>query len=214
MELIALELITLGGPVVVVLLALSALGLAVFLFKLVQYRSYSNVMFDHVGQVLQSWVRGDAVGTVSLASVKSTPYTELLQQGMEWLGSGQEPEQVREELTRQGQSAMAKITSMNGFIEQIAYLAPLFGLLGTVLGMIDVFQGLASATAGTETGALAGGIWEALLTTAVGLTVAIPFALMHAGLEGRANKIRKRMEDQMTQLFTVDLYRSSSSSTQ
>ncbi|MEH6543520.1 MAG: MotA/TolQ/ExbB proton channel family protein [Porticoccaceae bacterium] len=213
MELIALELITLGGPVVVVLLALSALGLAVFLFKLVQYRSYSNAMFDRVGQVLQSWVRGDAVETLRLASVKSTPYTELLQQGMEWLGSGQESEQVREELTRQGQSAMAKITSMNGFIEQIAYLAPLFGLLGTVLGMIDVFQGLASATAGTETGALAGGIWEALLTTAVGLTVAIPFALMHAGLEGRANKIRKRMEDQMTQLFTADLYQSSSSST-
>lgn len=210
-----MELITLGGPVVVVLLALSALGLAVFLFKLVQYRRYSNTSFNRTEQALLSWSKGGGTaGDDSFQNLRATPYTELLRQGMSWLESGHQPEKIREELTRRGQSILTQINGMNGFIEQIAYLAPLFGLLGTVLGMINVFQGLASTTAGTETGALAGGIWEALLTTAVGLTVAIPFALMHAGLEGRANKIRKRMEDQMTQLFTVDLYRSSSSSTQ
>lgn len=205
-----MELITLGGPVVVVLLVLSALGLAVFLFKLVQYRRYSNALFNRTEQAMLAWARGDRADELRLDAAKSSPYIELLQQGMSWLESGRKPEKVREELTRQGQAIVAKVTGMNGFIEQIAYLAPLFGLLGTVLGMIDVFQGLANTSAGSETGALASGIWEALLTTAVGLTVAIPFALMHAALEGRANRIRKRMEDQMTQLFTADLYQSPS----
>ncbi len=198
-----MELIALGGPVVIVLLGLSALGLAVVLFKLVQYRPYSKAMFNRAEKTLLAWGKGEAP---SKSGIKPGSYIETLIRGMDWLESGRKPEKVREELTRKGQSMMSNVTGMNGFIEQIAYLAPLLGLLGTVLGMIDVFQGLADATAGSETGALAGGIWEALLTTAVGLTVAIPFALMHAGLEGRANKIRKRMEDQMTQLFTVELY--------
>jgi biopolymer transport protein ExbB len=127
---------------------------------------------------------------------------------MDWLDRGVDPGQVRDELTRQGQMVLARVNSLNGFVELVAYLAPLGGLLGTVLGMIDVFQGLAdSAASGSQTGALAGGIWEALLTTVVGLCVAIPFTLMHALLEGRANRIRIRMEDQLSRLFTADLYR-------
>ena len=91
-------------------------------------------------------------------------------------------------------------------IEQVAYLAPLLGLLGTVLGIIEVFQGLA-AHADASAGTLAGGIWEALLTTAVGLCVAVPFAIVHAALENRIERFRARLEDALTRLFTVALYR-------
>ena len=198
-----MELIALGGPVVIVLLGLSALGLAVVLFKLVQYRPYSKAMFDRAEQTLMAWGKGQAH---TESDIKSGSYIDTLHRGMDWLESGRKPEKVREELTRKGQSLMSHITGMNGFIEQIAYLAPLLGLLGTVLGMIDVFRGLANQGGGGDTGALAGGIWEALMTTAVGLTVAIPFALIYYMLDSHATTIRRSMEDQLTRLFTVKLY--------
>lgn len=198
-----LQLIELGGPVVVVLLVLSVLGLTVFLFKLVQYLAYSRSRLRRAERLVDAWIGGreQSAGT-------GNPYERLLEMAMRWLDQGVAPERVRDELTRQGQMIVARVNSLNGFVELVAYLAPLGGLLGTVLGMIDVFQGLAHAGGnGPQTGALAGGIWEALLTTVVGLCIAIPFSLMHALLEARATRIRAHMENQLSRLFTADLYR-------
>lgn len=202
-----MQLIELGGPVVVALLLLSVAGLTVFLFKSVQYLGYSRGRFRRAEGLVNAWIAGAAPQTPRAGA---NPYLRLLVAGMDWLDQGIDPGQVRDELTRQGQMVLARVNSLNGFVELVAYLAPLGGLLGTVLGMIDVFQGLAdSATSGSQTGALAGGIWEALLTTVVGLCIAIPFTLMHALLDGRARRIRMRMEDQLSRLFTADLYRAS-----
>ncbi|MCC6297362.1 MAG: MotA/TolQ/ExbB proton channel family protein [Pseudomonadales bacterium] len=199
-----LQLIELGGPVVVALLVLSVLGLTVFLFKLVQYLAYSQARLRSAELLVDAWIGGRET-----SHGPGNPYERLLATAMGWLDEGVAPERVRDELTRQGQMMVARVNSLNGFVELVAYLAPLGGLLGTVLGMIDVFQGLAHAGgSGPQTGALAGGIWEALLTTVVGLCVAIPFALMHALLEARAMRIRAHMENQLSRLFTADLYRS------
>ncbi|MFZ5653469.1 MAG: MotA/TolQ/ExbB proton channel family protein [Pseudomonadota bacterium] len=201
-----MQLIELGGPVVVALLILSIAGLTVFLFKSVQYLGYGRGRFRRAERLVDDWVAGKA--PPPSANPGANPYLRLLIAGMDWLERGGDPDQVRDELTRQGQMVVARVNSLNGFVELVAYLAPLGGLLGTVLGMIDVFQGLASSGGGgPQTGTLAGGIWEALLTTVVGLCIAIPFTLMHALLDGRANRIRIRMENQLSRLFTADLYR-------
>lgn len=68
-------------------------------------------------------------------------------------------------------------------IEIIAQIAPMLGLLGTVLGMIEVFQVVASQTGMAQPSDLATGIWEALLTTAMGLIVAVPASLAAAFFE-------------------------------
>lgn len=203
----AVRLMELGGPVVIALLLLSVVGLTVFLFKLVHYLGYRRARLARVARLVDGWIAG--MDSDSLSGGRLGSYEHLLQQGMHWLDQGVAPERVRDELTRQGQGILARVTKLNGFVELVAYLAPLGGLLGTVLGMIDVFQGLADAGSnGPQTGALAGGIWEALLTTVVGLCIAIPFSLMHVLLESKANEIRLAMEDQLSRLFTADLYRS------
>lgn len=202
----AVRLIELGGPVVVALLLLSVVGMTVFLFKLVQYLSYRRARLVRAERLVDAWIAG--ARPAARSGKTSGLYEHLLLQGMHWLDQGVATEQVRDELTRQGQGILARVTKLNGLVELVAYLAPLGGLLGTVLGMIDVFQGLANAGGnGPQTGALAGGIWEALLTTVVGLCIAIPFSLMHALLEGKANQIRLAMEDQLSRLFTAGLYR-------
>jgi biopolymer transport protein ExbB len=86
----------------------------------------------------------------------------------------------------------------------IANLAPLLGLLGTVTGMIQVFQGVvrqAQEVGGqVNVGNLAGGIWEALITTAAGLTVAIPVIVLHRILVGVVDRHLNEMEERSLEL--------------
>ncbi len=202
-----LDLIEQGGPVVIVLIGLSVVGLALVFFKLFHYRHYSMARIRRIESAIDQWVAGDKQQALDGLDASPGPYAAMLGQGVRWLDKGDKDQaSVREELNRQGQQVVSRVNGMNGFIEQIAYLSPMLGLLGTVLGMIDVFRGLANQGGGGDTGALAGGIWEALMTTAVGLTVAIPFALIYYMLDSHATTIRRSMEDQLTRLFTVKLY--------
>jgi len=77
----------------------------------------------------------------------------------------------------------------------IASAAPLLGLLGTVIGMIKAFMVVEQMGGSVNAAVLAGGIWEAMLTTAFGLLAAIPLLFFHNHLEGKLNRIQIRLED-------------------
>lgn len=202
----ALVLVRLGGPVVLVLLAMSVISLAIALYKGWQIQVLARGS-KRLEAGLQAWTGGEADVAIAQLSATHGVAGAILADGMRWLRAGRGDEAVREELVRRAEYSLARAGGLLGILEQVAYLAPLLGLLGTVLGIIDVFQGLASQGNDANAGSLAGGIWEALLTTAVGLCVAIPIALVHALLEGRIEQLRKRMEDHLTRLFTAALYR-------
>ena len=86
-------------------------------------------------------------------------------------------------------------------LELIATIAPLLGLLGTVLGMISAFQALQDAGARADPSMLAGGIWEALLTTAAGMAVAIPASIALTWFESITDRLRLEMEDAATRIL-------------
>ena len=86
-------------------------------------------------------------------------------------------------------------------LELIAASAPLFGLLGTVLGMIVAFQGVGQGVGGADTALLAAGIWEALLTTAFGLAVALPFSILAAVFNNAVDNTRDLLEDALTEIM-------------
>jgi len=79
-------------------------------------------------------------------------------------------------------------------LDSVAQLAPLLGLFGTVLGMIEAFQSLQQAGSQVDPSLLAGGIWVALLTTAVGLAVAMPTSLVLSWFESRMDNERVTAE--------------------
>ncbi len=76
-----------------------------------------------------------------------------------------------------------------GSLSLISVISPLLGLTGTVIGMIRAFQVIAGANAAVDPAMLASGIWEALITTAAGLLVAIPVHVAHHYLDARLNEI-------------------------
>lgn len=203
-----LALVSLGGPVVIILMVMSIFGLAIFFFKLLEFTQFSSANFGKLEALLVSRDRRDTLSTLDQLDKQGGPLPLVLQQAIQWQSRGNYDENlVREELQLRGKEVLVKVNRLLGFLEQIVLLAPLLGLLGTVLGIIDVFQNIAVSDIGGETASLAGGIWEALLTTAVGMAVAIPFSIMHWYLSDRAGGIAVRIEGLFTQLFTAELYK-------
>ena len=110
---------------------------------------------------------------------------------------------VREEMQRVGARELESLRSHLRVLEVIGTLSPLLGLFGTVLGMIEAFRRLEEAGSRVDPAILSGGIWEALLTTAIGLAVAIPAVAALNWLERKVERLRHDMEDCATRLFTM-----------
>ncbi len=107
----------------------------------------------------------------------------------------------REEAERLARRTLAEARRGLRALDVIATISPLLGLLGTVLGMIAAFRALESTGARADPSVLAGGIWEALLTTAAGMAVAIPAALALAWFESVIERVAEDLEDLLTRLF-------------
>lgn len=104
------------------------------------------------------------------------------------------PEAMEEAAEREGSRAVESLEARLKGLSVIAQTAPLLGLLGTVTGMIRTFMRIEEAGKDIEISGLASGIWEALLTTAFGLIVAIPALLAYHHFEGRAGRHVARIE--------------------
>jgi biopolymer transport protein ExbB len=111
---------------------------------------------------------------------------------------------AREDTTRVAKNELAKASDGLRALELIATIAPLLGLLGTVLGMIAAFQALQESGSRAAPALLAGGIWEALLTTAAGMAVAIPASAALSWFEAVIDRMRRDIEDAVTRIFVTD----------
>ena len=114
---------------------------------------------------------------------------------------------VREEVERVATSEINMLKSHLGLLDTIGSLAPLLGLLGTVLGMIQAFRAMEAAGRNVDPAILSGGIWAALLTTAAGLIVAIPVVAIASWFDRSILQVARKTEDAVTRIFTPDLTR-------
>ena len=108
-------------------------------------------------------------------------------------------EMVREECVRLANNDLNEARRGLRIIDLIATIAPLVGLLGTVLGMIEAFQALQDSGAQADPSALAGGIWEALLTTAAGMGIAIPASILLSWYDSVVENVQADIENLATQ---------------
>lgn len=198
----ALELLQSGGPVVAILLVLSVAALAIVLAKLWQFRRLGDA---RTAEALLRHRAGETDAALSLAKSLADPAAQVLARALRGIRRGLPEARVRDEVES---FALATLDELRGglrALEVIAGLAPLLGLFGTVLGMIDAFQQLEQAGSQVDPSILSGGIWEALLTTAVGLAVAIPAVAALNLLERQVERTALAMEAMATRPFTDDL---------
>ena len=191
-----------GGPVVVILFVLSVVALTVVLLKLWQFTRLGVGSGRNVEQAVSLWIAGKRDKAHTMVRNEENPSAVALAHAMAGIAAGAEERIVREDVERVALTELGKLRSYMRVIEATVQLAPLLGLFGTVLGMISAFQALQATGSETDPAVLAGGIWVALLTTAVGLAIAIPAAFVNHWFEGRIEREKGLMEAALTSLFT------------
>ncbi|MEM9788608.1 MAG: MotA/TolQ/ExbB proton channel family protein [Pseudomonadota bacterium] len=158
--------------------------LAIALYKLWQFRVAGVGRHRALMQAVQAWDTGDETGTHAYLS-RSTSYLVPV---VEMALSARQDDNDR--LISEAEARFARLERGLRILDNVAQLAPLLGLFGTVLGMIEAFQALQDAGSQVDPSILAGGIWVALMTTAAGLAVAMPTSILHSWLESRMDAER------------------------
>lgn len=186
-----LDALVAGGLLMIPILGCSLLAMAIIIERLWSLRisriapaGLAQKVCESIrqGQVDLHWLQGDSpLGAVLAAGLRNARFDH---------------DQVR---ARIQETASTVIHDMERFLSPlgtIASITPLIGLLGTVIGMIEVFTVIVGAPSAERTADLAGGISQALMTTAAGLTVAIPALMFHRHFLRRIEEITVRMEEQ------------------
>ncbi len=195
-----------GGPVLVILIGLSVIALAIILLKAWQFRQLRLNDTGFIRHTLDYWRAGQVNAAMVELYRSAHPAARVLESSIRGIAENRVSEPViREEAEREAVEQLEQMQSHLRSLEVIASISPLLGLLGTVLGMINAFQQMEMAGTQVSPSILSGGVWEALLTTAVGLAIAIPVVVVLNWLERRVDKARHDMEDATTRVFTIQM---------
>ena len=199
----ALQLLQRGGPVVLLLLLMSIIAASILIAKLLQFQILGIGHRKKLYDSLSDWRKGHwQAATQTLKKIPRHPVARVMDAAMHGLQSDRSEATVREEVTRIARNHIEHLRGWLRVLELIATLSPLLGLLGTVIGMIEAFRQLETAGNQVDPALLSSGIWQALLTTAVGLVVAIPALVAHQWLERKVERCAHTMEDCTTRVFT------------
>lgn len=192
-----------GGPVVALLLILSVVAFALIIAKLLQFMLLRVGRHGPSRKALDLWLDGARPEALKQVSACSSILSDILQKLMRRaLHGSTDRNHLKEDIERVCNARINTLRAWLRPLDMIAQTAPLIGLLGTVLGMIQAFQAMQGAGAAVDPSVLAGGIWVALLTTAVGLTIAIPVSAIVGWFDGRIEAEQAEMEAVVTAFFT------------
>ncbi|SCY34090.1 MotA/TolQ/ExbB proton channel family protein [Desulfoluna spongiiphila] len=173
-----------GGVLVIPIALCSVVALAVFLERWIFFaRIRKND--DGLVEALSDLNRGQqAPGAVELSRHSRSPLGRLLTEVLSVRGCEESTRQaaIRDAYARESRNLASRLQ----LLATIGNISPLLGLLGTITGMIKAFMVIQQTGGKVDAAALAGGIWEAMLTTALGLAVALPVMMAHSYLVSRA----------------------------
>ena len=193
-----------GGPVIWAIAGLSVVLLAIVLWKLWSFTFTGAWRRARAEAAVEAWRAGRRDEAARIAENSRGSCAIVVAAAMRaYRDRALSDDDARAEATRIARRHVARAQGGLRGLELIATVAPLLGLLGTVIGMIAAFQALETAGVQADPSALAGGIWEALLTTAAGMTVAIPASVALTWFESVIDSLRRDMEDMATRIFTA-----------
>jgi biopolymer transport protein ExbB len=195
------EMLANGGPVLWLLLVVSAVAILVFIERLLHCHRAQINSTEFLSGVRNVLKRDNVVEAISICDATPGPVARLVKTAI--LNRDQGRERVREALEEAGLAEVPRLEEKLNLLATIAQLAPLLGLLGTVLGLMRIFTKIREAGLYANVGLLSGGVWEALICAAVGLAVSIP---THAGynyLVSRVNSIVLDMERAATEIVGI-----------
>ncbi len=194
------ELVKAGGWLMVPIIACSIAAMAIILERFWILRSRRVIPHGLTDRVWE-WHRKGVLNQERIAEVReNSPLGRILAAG---LVNRMHPREImKESIGEVGRQVVADLDRYLNTLGTIASITPLLGLLGTVIGMIKVFAAITSAGVG-DPSVLAGGISEALITTATGMSVAIPSLIFYRYFSGRVDRLAIDMEEQALKMVEV-----------
>ncbi len=185
-----LDILTQGGVLMIPLLLLSVLTVFVIVERwLVLSRSTTDIE-GFLGKIEHMLKQGDQKGALASCDQKDKPLARILKSGIRRLGRP-----IREAINNAGKKEIFHLQKRMNWLATIAGVGPLIGFTGTVTGMIRAFMDIQSLQGNVNPSVLAGGIWEALITTAFGLVVGIIAFSFYNYLLGRVDRMIFELEN-------------------
>ena len=185
-----IELMGNGGVMMYPIFLASVIAFAIIIERLVFFKKCKENPDDIFAAIKDLVGNGKQIDATDIhKSTQSTegPVSRILEVGVQ---ARKEPRwKLEEKLTVHGQEEIRELRKNLRGLEVIATISPLMGLLGTVVGMVKAFNKVAQYKGQVDPSLLAGGIWEALLTTAAGLALAIPVVIMLNYFERKVDAI-------------------------
>lgn len=198
------ELILKGGPLMGLIIFCSIIAFGVFIERIL-YLHRSKINTEKFNEEIFNLIkRNRIVEALDKCNVTPGPLAQMVKKGL--LKHDRTRQEIREAIEDAAMTEIPKLERNIGVIATIAHIAPLLGLLGTVIGMLKAFQIIEQKAAGAipvSPGDLAGGIWEALITTMAGIAVAIPTYIAYNYLVARIDAIVSEMERSAVELVDV-----------
>jgi biopolymer transport protein ExbB len=188
-----IEFLSKGGVLVAPILLCSVLALAIFLERLIRFARLRIGGNGLVQKIARHVKNGEDQQAYELAGTSNTPMGRILANAMEV--KDQDRETLETVLVHATDEEVRGLSRYLQALATIGNIAPLLGLLGTVLGMIKAFMVIQQMGGKVNAAVLAGGIWEAMLTTALGLAVALPTIVAHSYLVARVDKYEAQLQD-------------------
>ncbi|MGR9099423.1 MAG: MotA/TolQ/ExbB proton channel family protein [Gammaproteobacteria bacterium] len=194
------EIIKSGGLMMLPIILCSIMAMAIICERFWTLQKKKILPPDLVPRVW-NWSRENKLDDMTIRRLKvSSPLGAVLAAGLANSGYGRDI--MKDSIEEIGRQVTHELERFLNTLGTIASITPLLGLLGTVVGMIKVFAAITMHGIG-DPGVLAGGISEALITTAAGLTVAIPSLIFHRYFEGRVDELVLNMEEESLKLIEM-----------
>ena len=191
------DALNVGGPALWVIFGISVVLLTVGLWKfwhLIKLGAWNRKQAD---EILKLWLEKKIEPSgINPRNIRAKILTQTI---LAISNQNYTNDMVREECVRLANKNLNEARRGLRIIDLIITIAPLVGLLGTVLGMIEAFQALQDSGAQADPSALAGGIWEALLTTAAGMGIAIPASILLSWYDSVVSNVQADIENLATQ---------------
>ena len=196
----SIDFLNRGGPAMWVIAGLSVVTLGLILWKLWRLSLLGVWRSDASEKAVRLWQKGQHDAALASVHHRKAIRARVVQAAMQ-ADATLPPDDARDETARVARGALMETGSGARALDLIATIAPLVGLLGTVLGMIEAFQALQDSGARADPAALAGGIWEALLTTAAGMAVAIPASMALSWFDSINDRLAHDFDDLATRVL-------------
>ncbi len=191
-----------GGPVMWPILLCSVFALAIILEKFWHLHKITIDAQDFLAKILEKMKHHQVKEALEICENTRSPISNIMKSGI--LKYDRPKPQIKEAIEEASLHEIPRLEKNLPALATIAHVSPLLGLLGTVTGMVRCFQTIQIKSTGfhpVSPGDLAGGIWEALLTTVAGLIVAIPAFVAYNYLVNRINNFILEMEKASTELI-------------